>query len=115
VASDFNFNIKDVLEGLSNFENKARTAISLYCDTASKKLEAKAKMDASWTDRTGLSRKTIEGGRQWDGNKCVIYIAGNTPQFVYLELAHDKKYAVLQPTVDELAPSILRGMNNLLG
>jgi hypothetical protein len=114
MAGGFRLDIESVLTGLANFESKAKAAVSLYGDTASKKLEKEAKENARWIDRTGLSRKTIQGGSQWDGNKNVIYIAGNTPQFVYLELAHDKKYAILQPTVDKLAPSILRGMGNLL-
>lgn len=112
---DFKIDTEDILRGLSEFEIKSRAAMGVYADTAGKKLEEHAKKNASWTNRTGLARKTIEGGRQWEGDKCNIYVAGNTNYFPYLELCHDKQYAILQPTVDKMSPEILKGMNNLLG
>lgn len=113
--SNFKFDIEGVINGLSKFDIKSKVAIGLYADTAGKKLEAKAKANAPWTDRTGLSRKTIEGGKQWQGDTCNVYVAGNTEQMPYLELAHDKKYATLKPSVESLSGEILRGMVNLLG
>lgn len=107
--------IEGVLQGLATFENRAMAAMKLYGDTAGKKLEKEAKDGAPWIDRTGLSRKTIQGGSQMEGDKCTVYVAGNTEQFPFLELAHDKKYATLQPSVDKLTPEILNGLNNLLG
>lgn len=111
----FKINCEDILKGISEFEIKSKIAVDIYADTAAKKLEAKAKQDASWIDRTGLTRKTIEGGKQWQGDKCNVYVAGNTEQMPYLELAHDKKYATLKPSVENLSGEILRGMVNLLG
>ncbi|EQB3101465.1 hypothetical protein ACYIU4_002828 [Clostridium botulinum] len=113
--SEFKFNFEDVINGLANFEIKSKTSVGLYADTASKKLEAKAKKDAPWKDKTGQSRQTIEGSKQWEGDKCNVYIAGNTQYFPYLEFCNDKQYAILKPTVDKLSPEILKGMNNLLG
>jgi len=109
------FDIEGVLQGLTTLETRSKAAMKIYGDVAGKKLEAEAKQSATWIDRTGLSRKTIEGGSQMEGDKCVVYVAGNTQQFPYLELAHDKKYATLQPSVNKLSPEILRGLNNLLG
>ena len=100
---------------MAEFEVRARMALEVYGDTAGKKLEGEAKRSAPWIDRTGLSRKTIQGGSQWDGNKCIVYISGNTPQFPYLELCHDKKYAVLQPTINKMSPEILKGLKIILG
>lgn len=107
--------IEGLLQGLASFENRSMAAMKIYGDTAGKKLEKEAKNGAPWTDRTGLSRKTIQGGSQMQGDKCVVYVAGNTQQFPYLELAHDKRFATLQPSVNKLSPEILRGLRNLLG
>jgi hypothetical protein len=107
--------IEGVLSGLADLGTRSMVAMKVYGDSAGKKLEGHAKNNAPWTDRTGLSRKTIEGGSQMEGNKCVVYVSGNTQQMPFLELCHDKKYATLQPAVDALSPEILRGMNNLLG
>ena len=111
----FKINCEDILKGLSEFEIKSKVAMDIYADTACKKLEVEAKTNAPWNDRTGLSRKTIESGKQWEGDKCNVYVAGNTEQMPYLELANDKQYATLKPAVEKLSPEILRGMVNLLG
>ena len=113
MESGFNLDITDIIRGLTEFEVMSRAALEIYGDTAGKKLEAEAKRNAPWTDRTGLSRKSIKGGSQWEGNKCIVYLSGNTAQFPFLELAHDKKYAVLQPTINRMAPDILRGLKIL--
>jgi hypothetical protein len=67
-----------------------------------------------WEDHTSQARNTIQGGHEWKGNKCLIFVAGNTNYFPYLELAHEKKYAVLYPAVKTLSPEILKGMEGLL-
>lgn len=107
--------IEGVLNGLADLGTRTQVGMKVYGDSAGKKLESHAKNNASWTDRTGLSRKTIEGGSQMEGDKCVVYVAGNTKQMPFLELCNDKKYATLQPSIDALSPEILRGLNNLLG
>ncbi|MBV1816857.1 hypothetical protein ACIR03_02725 [Clostridium cochlearium] len=110
----FKIDIESVLNGLSEFEMKSKAAIGVYADTAGKKLEEHAKKNAPWTDRTGLARKTIEGGKEWDSEKCIVYVAGNMEYSPYLELCNDKRYATLKPAVDKLSPEILNGLNKIL-
>lgn len=106
--------ISKALKSIAEVELKMKAAIGLYADTSAKKLESHAKNNASWTDRTALARKTISGGYEWKGNKCLIFVSGNTDYFEYLEFTNEKKYAILYPTINQLSPSIIRGMNNLL-
>ena len=113
--SGFNVNIEGIVRGMAEFEVKSKAAIGLYADTAGKKLETEAKKSATWIDKTGLARKTIKGGKQWEGNKCYVYVTGNMIYSPCLELCNDKKYATLKPAVDKLSPEILRGLNILLG
>lgn len=107
--------INGIMQGLGYLNEKGKIALEIYADTAGKKLEADAKRNAKWTDRTGLSRKTMQGGKEVHGDQIEIYIAGNTSQMPFLELAHEKKYAILKPTVDKNAKSIIKGLENLLG
>ncbi len=95
-------------------EEKVRAAIGLYADTAAKKMEGEAKINAPWTDRTTNSRNSIQGDFNWQGNKAIIALSGNVDYFVYLELAHEKKYAILKPTIDRNAPEILKGCQRLV-
>lgn len=102
----------------NTFNNKAtevavRAAIGLYADTAAKKMEAEAKQNAPWTDRTSNARNSIRGAFGWKGKHAVISLSGNMNYSGYLELAMEKKYAILLPTIQKNAPEVLRGYRRI--
>ncbi|WP_352419831.1 hypothetical protein [Proteiniborus sp.] len=102
-----NFNTKMV-------ENKVRSAIGLYADTAAKKMEGEAKGNAPWTDRTSNARNSIRGDFGWKGKHAVISLSGNMNYSVYLELAHEKRFAILVPTIQKNAPEVIKGYQRLV-
>lgn len=102
-----NFNTKSVL-------NKTRASIGVFAATAAKKMEAEAKQNAPWTDRTSNARNSIQGDFGWHGSKAAITLSGNMDYSPYLELAHEKKYAILKPTIDKMAPEVLKGYQKLV-
>lgn len=71
-----NFDPSKVLSGLVTANEKYRRAIELYGNTAALKLEAKAKKDAPWTDRTSNARQTIKGVCGWGGVSASITTTG---------------------------------------
>ncbi len=93
---------------------KQRAIIGAYAGTASKKMERDAKRNASWTDRTGNARNSIQGDAGWVGNNCKIVLSGNVDYFVYLELTMGKKYAILKPTINRNAPEVFRNYQKLV-
>lgn len=95
-------------------EARMRAAIGLYADTSANNLEGIAKEKASWTDRTGHARQSINGDFGWEGDKCKIILSGNTEYFVYLELANEKAYAILKPTIEANTSEILKGYRKLV-
>lgn len=97
--SGFKIDGEGLLRGLNELEIKVRVASELFAKTAGNELEQECKENAEWQDRTGLSRNTIDSEVLTPGNKTEIRLRGNTPQFKYLEGAHEKKYAILWPTV----------------
>lgn len=103
-----NFNAKMV-------EKKVRASIGVYADTAAKKMEGEAKRDGPWIDRTTNARNSIQGNSGWQGNKAVITLSGNMDYSPYLELAREKKYAVLVPTIQRNAPDIINGYKKVVG
>ena len=102
-----NFNAKMV-------ENKVRAAIGLYADTAAKKMETEAKKNKPWENRTSNAVNSILGDFNWQGNRAVITLSGNVDYFVFLELAHGKKYSILAPTVYQYASEVLKGYQKLV-
>lgn len=95
-------------------ERKVRAAIGVYADTAAKKMEAEAKRNAPWTDRTSNARNSIQGDFGWKGKRAVISLSGNMDYFVFLELAMEKRYSILVPTIEKHAKEILEGYRRML-
>lgn len=99
---------------LQNAVAKHKVALQVYADTAAHKMEGEAKRKAPWTDRTSHARQSISGTSGWEGDKLKIVLSGGMAYSVYLELAHEKRYAILKPTIDKNAPDILRGYQKLV-
>lgn len=93
---------------------KARRAIQMYGATQAKQLEAAAKKDAPWVDRTSNARNSIQGDFEWQGPEACIVLSGNVDYFPYLELTNSKKYAVLVPTIQRASPEVLAGYKRLV-
>ncbi|MGO3751210.1 MAG: HK97 gp10 family phage protein [Peptoniphilaceae bacterium] len=93
--------------------SKLKSGIELYGNTAAKQLEASAKTNAPWTDRTTNARNSIQSNFNWKGKKAVIEVSGNVDYFVYLELANKKKNAILVPTIQKEGKSILEGYRRI--
>lgn len=85
-----------------------------YAQTAAKQLETAAKAEAPWIDRTGHARGGIIGRSARSGSAIRITLSGSVRYLVYLELAHEKKYAVLWPVMQKHQKRILDGFARIV-
>lgn len=99
---------------LGGASNKVKSALYLYGDTAAKKLEATAKGNAPWIDRSSNARNSIQGKFEAKPGVAKIDLSGNVEYFVYLEFAMEKRYAILIPTINQLSTEILRGYQKVV-
>lgn len=108
---------------LNNVADRLKAAINMYGKTQALKLEAEAKQKAPWApvgpgtpyyQITGLARSTIQGEHKIINNESVIRLSGNMPYSIFLELAMNKKYAILEPTINKHAKSIFKGYQELI-
>lgn len=93
---------------------KAKAALALFADTEALRMEGEAKRNAPWVDRTANARNSLQGDAGWRGRKLVIRLSGNMDYSVFLELANDKKYAIIYPTIQKHAPAILRAYKKVI-
>ena len=108
----FSIDISKALKGLIDAQEKVMKGWEGYSKAAAGKMEAKAKQDAPWTDRTGSARQTIKGVSGWSGgdkSKMVVAVTGNMEYSPVLELAHEGRLAVLYPTVKAMSQEIISG------
>lgn len=106
----------DLLDVLETMSKRMPPAIRMYAETAAKKLEEDAKLRAPWTDRTGQARQRLTAYvTEIQPGICEITVAHGVPYGVFLELAHEKRFATIMPTIQRNAPEIMRGFKVLLG
>ena len=110
----FKLDCSDIFKGLGNFEMKVKVGTRKYAEVSGEKMVNYAKSNANWHDSTVKSRQTIDSTVNSHGNNQKITIAGHTPHFKWLELAHENKYAILNPTIKKLGPEIVRGWVSII-
>lgn len=94
--------------------DKMMAAVQLYGETAALQLEAQAKKEARWIDRTTNARNSIQGEFSWKGKNAVVTLSGNVNYFVYLELGMEKRYSILVPTIKRNAAEIRAGYQRIV-
>lgn len=115
MASSLTFSGLDKL--ISNtqlLEVKFDAALHAYANTASKKVEAYAKQNRPWTDRTDNARNGLNARAEKYGRNYRIALAHGVYYGIYLELARGKKYAIIDPTIKAMSPEVFKGLQGLL-
>lgn len=106
----------DLFDNISTMTTRAPMGIRIYCETAAKHLEGEAKKKAPWTDRTGQARQRLTAYvTEFSPGVCEITIAHGVWYGVFLELAHEKKYATIMPTIKQESKEVLKGFKILIG
>lgn len=100
---------------LLGMETKLAAAILMYCQTKAMTLESTMKLNRPWTDRTGMAKATLNTSvSQPDENTVRITLAHGVDYGIWLELAHEKNYAVIAPTIDTEGPKVIEGLQGIL-
>ncbi len=110
----FRFDPSQISRMLDNFEGKAQIAFDMYAETAAEKMQNYAKQNRPWSDRTGQARQRLRGYTGHIANGKRIYIAHGVEYGVFLEFANERKYAVLEQTVEVVGAEIMPGFERLL-
>ena len=100
--------------GLLDFESKALIAMQMYCETAASDLEGYMKENRPWTDRTGQARQRLTSYVERTPTGFRIVVAHGVDYGIWLELAHEKRYAILEPTIRLKGPEVIRGFRGLV-
>ena len=102
-----------LLANLENAETKSQVAIRMFATEGAKTFENYAKINRPWTDRTGRARQSLVGWVETMADRTRIHIGHGVKYGIYLELAHEKKYAILQPTINAKGKEVLESYRKL--
>jgi len=108
------FDARQLSSALEKAEDKTQIAIKMYASEGAKKFQNYAKKHRPWTDRTGRARQSLTGWVETFSDKVRIHIGHGVDYGVYLELSHEKRYAILQPTVNAMSGEVLEGFKELI-
>lgn len=103
------------LKGLQGVEEKLKAGLLIVSKSAAKQMEAYAKTNAKWSDRTGNARQRLRGDAEWV-NPTVLetFIVHQVDYGVWLELAMGRKYSILDEAMKSVAPELLKQYERLV-
>lgn len=109
------FNSINLQANMRSFKNKAEAAIQLLAENGAQKMERYAKENRPWKDRTGSARQRLKGSWEKISDGYKIAIAHGVDYGVWLEFAHERRYAILMPTVQKVGyGEIVPAFKNLI-
>ena len=110
---EFIINTTSLEANMQRFTAGTTAALKTYGETAAKKLESEAKNNRPWTDRTNAARRGLTGSSEISGDEVRIVLAHTVDYGVWLELAHQKNWAVVEPTVRMESNAVFQGLQGL--
>lgn len=103
------FDMSEMKRNLELIHTRTEEALMAYGKTAAASLQRDAQKDRPWTDRTAHARQRIKGYCIREGKRIRIYLAHGVEYGIYLEFAHEKRYAIIYPTLRRRGPEIIAG------
>lgn len=97
-----------LIDNLDDFDENAIKAIQFTLDYWATRAMSQMKSEARWTDRTSAARNGLMAQRfnAEDGASLVLW--HSVPYGIWLEVRWSGKYAIVGPTLNDIAPKVLR-------
>lgn len=103
-----------ILQALQGAETRALVALRMEAKEGATIFENYAKINRPWRDRTGRARQSLKGYVEESPGKIRICIAHGVTYGESLEYGHEKRYAILHPTVLQCGQRVLALYRNLM-
>lgn len=74
-----------------------------------------AKKNKRWKDQTGNARAGLHGGSFWESPTILkAFVAHSMEYGIYLELAHDRKYQILEESIKQFQDSWYNSIKRIM-
>lgn len=93
---------------MNEMPTKLTTAVMMYAATKAPQLRSYMQANRPWTDRTGKAKATLNATVSKPQTNVVrITLSHGVYYGIWLELAHEKNYAILAPTLNTQGPKVI--------
>lgn len=115
MAFELKYDESSLSNGLDKMGAKMGALVLMYTSTKSKELQSKMKMNRPWTDRTGMAKALLTVRVSQPSPQTVrMTFAHGVDYGIWLELANEKNYAIIGPTIREEAPRVVEGLRGIM-
>lgn len=107
---------KEIERRLSDIETRTEIALKMNMSRIADQMQSFAQANRPWTDRTTRARRSLHGVVKEDkaNHTLDIGIAHGVDYGYSLEFEHEKRYAILFPTLKRFTSIIMQEMNKLI-
>ena len=113
---NIDINVNEVVNNIEILDDRLHTATLVICDTVARQMENYAKNNRRWTDRTTNARRGLRGRAYWQDSQNIVTAVMHSVNYgVWLELAQNKKYAILEESVRANIEELNRALATLFG
>lgn len=110
--------ISNMASKLENMSYRADAAVRVFAEQGASKLRSYAQKNAPWTDRSGSARQRLNSYVSATATGYRITLAHGVDYGIWLELAHEKRYAIIPQTINyvgglEIMPAFTRFLERL--
>lgn len=107
--------LEAVERALLQFRKNSEDAITELCENGAQIMEDYAKSHRPWTDRTSQARIRLTGDVEHKSQpEWAITLSHGVDYGIYLEFAHEKKYAIIFPTIQMKSSEVMRSFEGLV-
>lgn len=114
MADSFKVDFSKMIENLGTLGVKTEIGLLQYAVTKASQLQSYMQINRPWTDRTGMAKATLTGKAKAIQNGARIELSYGVWYGIYLEKAHEEKYAIIGPTLKVKGPEVVEGAKSLL-
>ena len=113
IVDDKSVNV--MVKKMDDTNKRMEQAVKIVCERAAQEAVNWAKTNKKWTNRTSNAVNGLRNDVRWESKVKIVLSVYHTMDYgVWLELAHQKKYAILQQAIAAKADELFEGLEALL-
>jgi hypothetical protein len=115
MALAFKYDESSLGKNLQALPGRVSGVLVMYAETIVPELQAKMQVNRPWFDRTGMAKATLRASVSTPRPEVVrITLSHGAEYGIWLELANEKRFAIIAPTIRMEAPRVIEGLQGIM-